>query len=164
MVGKFFIYCETTKLQKIKTACSRHRYKLESEGKVSTLHCTRNGNYESLQCDSGICWCADEKTGGIVDGTRAVPQNMWTHLPCCKCHFLQVLGSLSLLILKEEIYLSDNATEFGTEYLRQCESMAYAQNILQENLAMHGTLYVSIVKTQCDYDGSYGTYSIDNNM
>lgn len=162
MVGTFFIYSETSKLQKIETACSRQRYKLESEGKVSTLHCTRNGNYESLQCDSGICWCADKKTGEIVNGTRAVPQSMWTHLSCCKWFHLK--DSLSFLILKEEMYLSDNATELGTEYLRQCESMAYAQNIVQEKLAMHGTLNVSIVKTKCDYDGSYGTYSIDNNM
>lgn len=52
----------------------------------------------------------------------------------------------------------------GTEYLRQCESMSYAQNILQEKLATHGTLNVSITKTQCDFDGSYGTYTIRNNM
>lgn len=65
-------------------ACSRKRYKLESEGKISTLHCLSNGNYEPLQCDSGICWCAEEKTGRIVNGTRAVPQTMWMKLPCCK--------------------------------------------------------------------------------
>lgn len=52
----------------------------------------------------------------------------------------------------------------GSEYLRQCESMAYAQSIVQEKLARHGTLNVSIVKIQCDFDGSYGTYSINNNM
>lgn len=43
-----------------------------------------NGNYEPLQCDSGVCWCADETTGRIVNGTRAVPQILWTKLPCCK--------------------------------------------------------------------------------
>ncbi|KAG4072873.1 hypothetical protein HA402_002616 [Bradysia odoriphaga] len=121
-------------------ACSRHRYQLESEGKISTLHCTSNGNYEPLQCDSGICWCAEEKTGRIVDGTRAVPQALWTRLPCY------------------------NSTELGTEYLRQCESIAYAQNVLREKLSKHGTVSVSIVKTQCDFDGSYGTYSISNNI
>lgn len=52
----------------------------------------------------------------------------------------------------------------GSEYLRQCESIAYAQSILQENLRRRGTLTVSIVKRQCDFDGSYGTYSINNNM
>lgn len=66
------------------TACSRQRYKLESEGKISTIHCTRNGNYESLQCDSGVCWCVEPKTGRIVNGTKAVPQALWTQLPCCK--------------------------------------------------------------------------------
>lgn len=45
----------------------------------------RNGNYEPLQCDSGVCWCAEEQTGRIVNGTRPVPENLWTKLPCCKC-------------------------------------------------------------------------------
>lgn len=66
--------------------------------------------------------------------------------------------------VQEIISFSDNETELGTEYLRQCESMAYTQSVLQQKLAMHGTLNVSIVKTQCDFDGSYGTYTINNNM
>lgn len=49
-----------------------------------TLHCQSNGNYEKLQCQSGICWCAVPETGDIILGTRAVPETMWTFLPCCK--------------------------------------------------------------------------------
>ena len=26
-----------------------------------TLHCTELGNYESLQCDRGLCWCVEQK-------------------------------------------------------------------------------------------------------
>ncbi|KAJ6643176.1 hypothetical protein Bhyg_08132 [Pseudolycoriella hygida] len=119
---------------------SRQRYKLESEGKITTLHCKRNGNYEPLQCDSGICWCAEETTGRVMNGTRAVPEIMWTQLPCY------------------------NAAEFGSQYLRQCDSISNAQNLLLWNFALHGTLDVSIVKTQCDFDGTYGTYSINKDM
>lgn len=66
-------------------ACSRHRYNLEKSGRIDvTLHCSSNGNYENLQCDSGVCWCANEKTGKVVAGTRVVPESMWKLLPCCE--------------------------------------------------------------------------------
>lgn len=63
--------------------CSRLRRKLELKGQITTLHCTQNGNFEELQCDSEICWCADEFTGNVQNGTIAVPESMWTMLPCC---------------------------------------------------------------------------------
>lgn len=69
--------------------CSRRRAAAEAEGRIdSTLHCLPNGNFEELQCDSGICWCADERTGRVMNGSRAVPEHLWTALPCCKsnCH------------------------------------------------------------------------------
>lgn len=66
-------------------ACSRKRHSLEAQGRIDvTLHCTSNGNYEELQCDSGICWCANARTGEVVHGSRAMPETMWTLLPCCK--------------------------------------------------------------------------------
>ena len=47
-------------------ACSQKRWEL-SQSKVNlaarddvSLHCSENGNYESLQCDAGLCWCADQ--------------------------------------------------------------------------------------------------------
>lgn len=70
------------------SACSRKRYALEANGRLDvTLHCSSNGNYEEIQCDSGICWCADSRNGRVVLGTRAVPEHMWTMLPCCKLFF-----------------------------------------------------------------------------
>lgn len=73
------------------SACSRHRARLEAEGRLDvTLHCARNGNYEKLQCDSGVCWCADPKTGVTLPGTRVVPRGLWNLLPCCKEFLLHI--------------------------------------------------------------------------
>lgn len=65
---------------------------------------------------------------------------------------------------ESNVYFQDNSEELGTQYLRQCESIAYAQNVMRQKLAKHGTVSVSIANAQCDFDGSYGTYSISNNM
>lgn len=65
-------------------ACSRQRHMAELSGRLDvTLHCLPNGNFEQLQCDSGICWCADELDGHIMEKTFAVPEALWTYLPCC---------------------------------------------------------------------------------
>lgn len=65
--------------------CSRQRFEETAKGRTDvTLHCKSNGDFEALQCDSGVCWCADETTGNLVDGTLAVPDDLWTLLPCCK--------------------------------------------------------------------------------
>lgn len=70
-------------------ACSRYRARLEAAGRQDvTLHCTSNGNYEELQCDRDICWCADPSTGALVEGTIIVPSTMWQALPCCKFYCL----------------------------------------------------------------------------
>lgn len=52
----------------------------------------------------------------------------------------------------------------GVHYLRQCESGAYAQNLLRTKLASRGTIDVSFKNIICDYDGSFGKYNIDNGM
>jgi hypothetical protein len=66
-------------------ACSRQRHKAELSGRLDvTLHCLPNGNFERLQCDMGICWCADELYGEIEKDTVAVPESLWTYLPCCE--------------------------------------------------------------------------------
>lgn len=64
--------------------CSRLVNRLEEEGRSHTIHCLENGNFDELQCDGGICWCADEKTGHIQLNTIAVQESLWTMLPCCK--------------------------------------------------------------------------------
>lgn len=71
-------------------ACSRQRFKAEASGRRDvTLHCMPNGNFERLQCDMGICWCATEQQGHIEMGTVAVPESLWTYLPCCECAILE---------------------------------------------------------------------------
>lgn len=66
--------------------CSRRRHELETvDGHLNvTLHCRANGDFEPLQCDSGVCWCAREKTGEILTDTFAVPEELWKLLPCCE--------------------------------------------------------------------------------
>lgn len=64
--------------------CSRHRFNLEAKGIISTLHCQQNGNYEELQCDAGVCFCVETKTGQLQAGTKVLPDSLWTKLPCCK--------------------------------------------------------------------------------
>lgn len=70
---------------KMTCACSRWRHKLEQSGRVDAfMHCEANGNYESLQCTTKVCWCADPETGRLQNGTTIVPASWWTRLPCCK--------------------------------------------------------------------------------
>lgn len=52
----------------------------------------------------------------------------------------------------------------GTKYLRECESAANAQMLIRQKLQKHGTTDVSFNNLQCDYDGSYGKYKIENGM
>lgn len=63
-------------------ACSRRRAEIEAAGRLSTLHCTHTGDYEHLQCDDGLCWCAEPKTGQPTV-TPVIEVDM-EHLPCCK--------------------------------------------------------------------------------
>ncbi|KAL1403270.1 hypothetical protein pipiens_005746 [Culex pipiens pipiens] len=122
-------------------ACSRRRAKLEAEGRTTvTLHCTQNGNFEELQCDSGVCWCADEYGGDPLIGTTVVHDGLWKLLPCY------------------------NATLHGDSYLRQCESAAFAQKTIQKRFATRGTIGVTFNAVRCDYDGTYGAYKIENGV
>lgn len=65
-------------------ACSRKKADLLAEGRwYVSLHCDSTGNYEELQCDSGLCWCAEPMTGDLT--APVVPETMMIYLPCCKC-------------------------------------------------------------------------------
>lgn len=92
--------------------CSRQRYRAERVGRLDvTLHCLPNGNFEALQCDMGICWCADEQNGFVKPDTFAVPESLWTFLPCCKRR-----NYVTLLLMKtSNIYLRTFMT-FSTHY------------------------------------------------
>ncbi|XP_049542748.1 uncharacterized protein LOC125955652 [Anopheles darlingi] len=127
--------------ERMTCACSRRRDTLERDGRFDvTLHCTQNGNYEELQCDSGLCWCADEFTGSVQLGTMVVHESLWTLLPCY------------------------NSTLHGETYLRQCESAAYAQKMILKKFYTRGTIGVTFNEIRCDYDGAYGRYMVENGV
>ncbi|RVE54094.1 hypothetical protein evm_001217 [Chilo suppressalis] len=120
-------------------ACSRRRAELEATEKRSvTLHCTRTGDYEPLQCDNGMCWCAEPRTGQPTAGP--VPEADMRQLPCYRSSLV------------------------GTQYLRQCESVVHAIATIQREQMEHGTSFLGNPVTFCDYDGSYGPFQIRNGI
>ncbi|EDS29715.1 conserved hypothetical protein [Culex quinquefasciatus] len=122
-------------------ACSRLRSDLEASGRQDvTLHCSSNGNFEPLQCDGGVCWCVEPKTGQPLPQVPAVLPSMWTKLPCY------------------------NSTQHGDRYLRQCESAATAQKLVQQKFTVHGHTEVALADVVCDYDGSYGPYEVQEGI
>ncbi|XP_049293905.1 uncharacterized protein LOC125769285 isoform X2 [Anopheles funestus] len=132
------LVCGVGNVCRLNTACSRRRAELEAEGRFDvTLHCTQNGNYEELQCDQDVCWCADAMTGIQKPGTRAVPTDLWTLLPCY------------------------NGTLHGVQYLRRCESIAFSQILQRKQFIMRGHTGVTFTDTLCEYDGSHGRYIIE---
>ncbi|GLV36502.1 hypothetical protein CBL_08001 [Carabus blaptoides fortunei] len=125
------------KAEDMECACSRRRSELEKQGRTDvTLHCDKWGNYEPLQCDSGSCWCAETKTGEVLESV--VPEQMMSVLPCY------------------------NHTLVGDQYLRQCESHIIAQAKIKLEFIKHGTNHVNLPFLMCDYDGSFGGFRIDN--
>ncbi|XP_046403639.1 uncharacterized protein LOC124169172 [Ischnura elegans] len=112
-------------------ACSREAALIkETLGRTDvSLHCSLDGNYEQLQCDDHLCWCADFKTG--VPIVEVVPDTMMTLLPC---------------------YVPEPDK---TIYLRECESIEISVNHIRDIAERHGNR-LTITPARCDQDGSYG--------
>lgn len=55
---------------------------LEAGREYVSFHCDSMGNFEPLQCDKGLCWCAEPQTGKLV--SPIVPEKAFRILPCCK--------------------------------------------------------------------------------
>uniref|UniRef100_A0A8W7P4E7 Thyroglobulin type-1 domain-containing protein n=1 Tax=Anopheles coluzzii TaxID=1518534 RepID=A0A8W7P4E7_ANOCL len=135
---RIFGWSWRNRAERMTCACSRRRADLEAEGRFDvTLHCTPDGNYEQLQCDQGVCWCADSETGTQTAGTRAVPEELWSLLPCY------------------------NETLHGVQYLRRCESVAFSQILQRKQFIIRGHRDVTFTDTLCEYDGSHGRYIIE---
>ncbi|CAB3260379.1 unnamed protein product [Arctia plantaginis] len=118
-------------------ACSRRRAELEAkENRTVTLHCTTSGDYEPLQCDDGLCWCAEPRTGQPT--VIPVPEEDMRRLPCY------------------------STSEIGMQYLRQCESLAIASTRITQEQSRHGTNFFGNPIPSCDYDGTYGPVQIRN--
>lgn len=153
-------------------ACSRHRNALERTKRNDvTLHCDSMGNYESLQCDSGSCWCAEPKTGEVLD--TVVPESMMKLLPCCKIDSSQIyyylknaikLSFINLYILIFFVYIIDDSKKIGSQYLRQCESQLFAQARIKNEFLNRGTNSVNLPFLLCGYDGSFGRYKVDKGV
>ncbi|XP_072947642.1 thyroglobulin-like [Epargyreus clarus] len=120
-------------------ACSRRRHEMEAAGNtLVTLHCATNGNYEPLQCNNGMCWCAQPRTGQPT--IAPVPEEDMNLLPCYR------------------------TTIIGNQYLRKCESVVHAMALLHKEQSDHGTRFLGNPVTFCDYDGSYGPFQIINGI
>lgn len=59
---------------------------------------------------------------------------------------------------------SDNATTLGEQYLRKCESIVHALSTIYQEQSEHGTNFYGNPTTFCDYDGTYGSYQVQNGM
>ncbi|XP_033607915.1 uncharacterized protein LOC111865888 isoform X1 [Cryptotermes secundus] len=120
-------------------ACSRQVQELQDQGRKDvTLHCNEQGNYEELQCDDGLCWCAEEKTGKPI--SQILPENMMIMLPCY------------------------DKLNVGSAYLRQCESLLIAQKKIEIEMAAHNSRNPNFPYVNCELDGSYGAVQQDGNQ
>lgn len=120
-------------------ACSRRVQELQDQGRKDvTLHCNEQGNYEELQCDNGVCWCTEEKTG--TPFSSILPENMMKMLPCY-----------------------ENAS-LGSGYLRQCESLLIAQKRIEIVMAAHNSTNPNFPYINCELDGSYGAVKQEGNL
>ncbi|KAJ8962529.1 hypothetical protein NQ318_000920 [Aromia moschata] len=125
-------YSESTDMT---CACSRRKADLLEAGRsYVSFHCDDMGNYEELQCDSGLCWCVEPKTGDLT--APVVPEKAMDKLPCYA------------------------VSKVGKQYLRQCESAKYAMTKILSTLETHGVKYASLGNLLCDGDGAYGVYNI----
>ncbi|KAL3288061.1 hypothetical protein HHI36_002512 [Cryptolaemus montrouzieri] len=123
-------------------ACSKRKSELLDPTNLHnrtyvSFHCDEQGNYEELQCDTDHCWCVDTQTGELT--SKIVPENSMTYLKCS--------GKLQ-----------------GSQYLRKCESVAFAQTKITEIMKTHGVISPNIQRISCESDGSYGPYTITNSQ
>ncbi|XP_056640131.1 uncharacterized protein LOC130447368 isoform X1 [Diorhabda sublineata] len=120
-------------------ACSRRKAELMADGRsFVAFHCNDLGNFEKLQCDSGVCWCAEEKTGEPT--SIIVPEKAMFKLPCY------------------------DVTTVGSQYLRQCDSAKYAMTQIERTLKNHGVTFINLGVRLCDGDGAFGLYNISDGI
>jgi hypothetical protein len=115
--------------------CSRQVYELRESGHIASFHCSPEGNYEALQCDteSGLCYCVEPRTGKMT--AAVLPEVQWKSLPC----------------------YSVNYTNFNPDlgYYRICESEWAIAKRLELEASLHGLKVLSSRRITCDLDGSF---------
>lgn len=58
--------------------------------------------------------------------------------------------------------VSDNESFHGDQYLRRCESAAFAQKVIQKKLINRGAINAVPNQIQCNYDGTFGDIVVEN--
>lgn len=59
-------------------------------------------------------------------------------------------------------FFADNESFHGDQYLRKCESAAFAQKMIQKKLINRGAINAFPNQIQCNYDGTYGDIVVGN--
>ena len=98
-----------------------------------TIHCDEKGNYETVQCDNGLCWCMDpSNTGRLKATSKVLHENLMEQLPC---------------------YWGGK----GKPYLRRCESRTTSKARVKAKMLRHNLDWQERIGTEivCDYDGSF---------
>lgn len=124
----------------MKCQCSRLVEDLKKDNKNIdlTYHCSSNGNFEPLQCNRGMCYCANVLSGQPI--SYAVSAPMWKTLPCY------------------------NETTMGFNYLKTCDSQSNALALIKKEMNYHGGNPITLAAPQCDPDGSYYAKQCDGNQ
>merc|ERR1712212_536643 len=110
--------------------CSRKRWEMEQiddtqnekDGSLFTtrndvtLHCDDKGNFDTLQCDNGFCWCMETSSNGRAKVvSKLLHENLKDQLPCRR------------FVKKDDI-----------PYLRRCETRTIAKARVKAKMLKHG--------------------------
>ena len=105
-----------------------------------TIHCNEKGNFETVQCDNGFCWCMDPlNTDRLKSTSKVLHENLKEQLPC--------VGSS------------------GKPYLKRCESRTITKAKVKTKMLRHGLDWQEqrSAVVVCDYDGSFAPINYDTN-
>ena len=107
-----------------------------------SLHCDEKGNFETVQCDNGLCWCMEggsSSKGRLKATSKVLHENLMEQLPC---------------------YLKNHK---GKAYLRRCESRTVSKARVKAKMARHNLDWRERKDEQvfCDYDGSFAPKNRD---
>ena len=98
------------------------------------------GNFETIQCDNGFCWCMDPlNTSRLKATSKVLHENLREQLPCVGYS--------------------------GRQYLRRCESRTTTKAKVKATMLKHGLDWQEqkSVVVSCDYDGSFAPVNYDSN-
>merc|ERR1712226_1060185 len=104
--------------EEITCKCSRKRWEMEQMDKKEdntdgslftvrndvTIHCNEKGNFETIQCDNGFCWCMETLSSGRSKAvSKVLHENLKDQLPCVwkdNDPYLRRCESRTIMIIK----------------------------------------------------------------